>query len=112
MTTVRHYLDSFSEISENEKVLVTGGKSAHPFLESIGNWLISNGEKNRGTGNSGGAAGEVIKEINGNNTVSAISAGVVLVGCAEQAIGSALIWIAKNDPGDIDGAMNRYYEHH
>lgn len=110
--TISKNLGSFSELSENEKFLINGGDSAHPYLEKLGNDLIAKGEQNRKVGNDAGSAGAVIKTVTNKGLGDLPGAALTAWGCLQQAAGSLLVFIAKNDSGDVKGAMDRYYEHH
>lgn len=110
--TISKFLVSFSELSDNEKFCINGGASAHPYLEKKGNEWISKGEEKRKVGNDAGSIGAVIKAVTNKGIGDLPGAALTTLGCLQQAAGSLMVWIAKNDSGDVKGAMDRYYEHH
>ena len=96
----------------DELFFINGGSSNHPGIEAAGNYLITTGQNISSQGQTADSVGTVAQALGSTSNWTAFGAFVNICGMGMQAVGNALVWIAKNDSGDVQGAMDRYYEHH
>ena len=104
--------NGFSAVTADELFFINGGSSAHPGLEAAGNYLVSVGQNLSGPGEAGSAAGQIAQQAGSTSNWTGLGAAITLGSCIATAAGNVLLFIAHNDSGDVQGAMNNYYEHH
>ena len=114
MLTLESYEQSngFSVITADELYFINGGSGPHPVLEGFGNKLISFSQNIDGLAGASSAAGEVAQALGSASKWTSFGAFAQLVSCGAYALGNVMVWTAQNDSGDVQSAMNRYYDHH
>ena len=106
----------FYVMDADELFFINGGSAGagtnHPGIQAAGNYLITTGQNICSQGQSADSVGTVAQALGSTSNWSALGAFANIFGMGMQAVGKALVWVAKNDSGDVQGAMDRYYEHH
>lgn len=65
-----------------------------------------------GPGDKLSAFGQVAEQSGISSAWTGLGPFTTVCSCIATALGNTLVWIAHNDSGNVQGAMNNYYEHH